>query len=363
MEHAATWIRKCWLCYICRRNFIELKLEFQDHVESVITMQRYARGFLLRNHMYLSAVRAERELWASGEIERLWRGYQGRLRWEELYEEKWSRHMGACRIQSVVRGWLARLRSGRIRRAAAEATFKRLHHRYLAAQRLQALARGVQVRVHVRFRLSEVHSAARVIQRNWRGHFLRAQLWQQVLSDRATKIQSWVRGFLLRNRLHVLLENVRFIQGRFREHLAQTTVEQRKDRNKTSKQRVDKVRLIQQHYREHLKTVALRGNGVYRLDLSDQAIRTAYGADMDPQTLQVIRREHLQARVMGETVLSGVYGRIESKWQRMASKIQRNVRVKLMGFTPSGARALPRAQAPLRGNIVQGNAVGGSRHL
>jgi hypothetical protein len=101
-----------------------------------------------------------------------------------------------------------------------------------------------------------------------------------------------------------------------------------------SKQRVEKVRLIQQHYRGHLKTVALRGNGVYKMDLSDKGIRQAYGADMDPQTIYRIRHEHLLARSMAESVLSGVYGRIECKWQRMSSKIQRNFRVNVKGVTP-----------------------------
>merc|ERR1719379_2161099 len=358
MNYAATYIRKYWLCYMCRRKFIELKLEFLDHVDPVVIVQRYARGFLTRYHMYQAAVRAETELWASSEISRIWRGYVGRVRWEAIYEETWSRHIGARRIQTLVRGWLARLRTGRKRRAEAERKFKTLHKRYVAAQRIQAVTRGVQVRAHVRIRLAEVHSAARCIQRNWRGHSLRIQLWKQVLHDRATKIQSWMRGFLLRFRLQCLYQNVRLIQARFRYHLSRTTPAQRTQLHKLSKSRVAKVRLIQQHYRGHLKTVALRGNGVYKMDLSDEGIRNAYGADMDPQTIYRIRHEHLLARSMAESVLSGVYNRLEGKWQRNASKIQRNFRVNKKGFTPTSARALPRAQAPLRGNLAEGSAVG-----
>jgi len=272
--------------------------------------------------------------------------------------------MAARRIQALVRGWLARGRTARRRRAAAERKFKKLHERFVAAQRIQALARGVQVRVHVRIRLEDVNSAARCIQRNYRGHSLRIQLWKQVVHDRATKIQSWMRGYLLRFRLYCLLQSVRLIQARFRYHLSRTTPAQRTQLTKLSKQRVDKVRLIQQHFRGHLKTVALRGNGVYKMDLSDAGIRQAYGADMDPQTIHRIRSEHLEARSMAESVLSGVYTRIESKWQRQASTIQRNFRVNVKGFTPTAARALPRAQAPLRGSLAGGTAVGATyRHI
>ena len=39
------------------------------------------------------------------------------------------------------------------------------------------------------------------------------------------------------------------------------------------------------------------------MDLSDSAIRQAYGADMDTRTLQRIRGEHLQAFDMSQSVL------------------------------------------------------------
>jgi len=48
----------------------------------------------------------------------------------------------------------------------------------------------------------------------------------------------------------------------------------------------------------------------------------------------------------------------EGNWQRNASKIQRNFRVNKKGFTPTSARALPRAQAPLRGSLASGTAIG-----
>jgi hypothetical protein len=82
---------------------------------------------------------------------------------------------------------------------------------------------------------------------------------------------------------------------------------------------------------------------------------------MDPHTIYRIRHEHLLARSMAESVLSGVYVRLEGKWQRNASKIQRNFRVNKKGFTPTAARALPRAQAPLRGNLAEGSAVGAAQ--
>merc|ERR1719379_1918615 len=75
MNNAATIIRKHWLCYVCRRRFLDLKQEFLEHIDAVLILQRYARGFLTRYHMYQEAVRAETELWASSEISRIWRGY------------------------------------------------------------------------------------------------------------------------------------------------------------------------------------------------------------------------------------------------------------------------------------------------
>merc|ERR1719399_2238724 len=116
MNKAATVVRKHWLGYITRKRYLDLRQEFLLHVDSIVTVQRYVRGFLVRLRMWRDAIRAEEELWAAVEIQRVWRGYLGRLRWEQRYEELWSREMAARRLQRYVRGWLARSRAHRVRK-------------------------------------------------------------------------------------------------------------------------------------------------------------------------------------------------------------------------------------------------------
>ncbi|CAJ1441728.1 unnamed protein product [Effrenium voratum] len=80
---AATFIRKMWL----GARYRELLEEFGRHVHNVVTIQRYGRGFLVRLRMWRQAVRAEEELWGALEIQRVWRGYLGRVKWETKYEQ------------------------------------------------------------------------------------------------------------------------------------------------------------------------------------------------------------------------------------------------------------------------------------
>ncbi|CAK0848385.1 unnamed protein product, partial [Prorocentrum cordatum] len=78
MDDAATLLRKMWLGYRSRRRYRDLMRQFQQQEKHVVTVQRYARGFLVRNRMWREAVSAEEELWATLEIQRVWRGYLGR---------------------------------------------------------------------------------------------------------------------------------------------------------------------------------------------------------------------------------------------------------------------------------------------
>merc|ERR1712012_1153233 len=97
MSSAATIMRKHYLRYLYRKRFLELRKEYLIHVNSIITMQRYVRGYLVRLRMWRDAIRAEEELWAAVEIQRCWRGYMGRIRWEAEYEAVWSREAAAQR--------------------------------------------------------------------------------------------------------------------------------------------------------------------------------------------------------------------------------------------------------------------------
>eukprot|EP00913_Durusdinium_trenchii_P003077 g2845.t1 len=99
--------------------------------------------------MWRDAIRSEEQLWAAVEIERCWRGYLGRLRWETEYERLWARETAALMIQRNLRGWLARTAVTGRRRRRARAEFEKARRRFKAAQKIQALVRGVLCRKRV----------------------------------------------------------------------------------------------------------------------------------------------------------------------------------------------------------------------
>lgn len=219
MHAAATTIRKHWLRNLHRRRYVELRKEFLLHERSIVTMQRYVRGFLVRLRMWRDAIRTEEELWASVEIQRVWRGYMGRLRWELAYEAVWSREVASQRLQRYVRGWLARTRVHRLRKKMARAEFEKARRRFKAAQKIQANVRGWIFRRKTQAWRDRVVRVVTAIQRCFRGHRLRKQLWEQVLERRATQIQGAARGFLIRNRRFYFLAKVIFVQRMWRRHL------------------------------------------------------------------------------------------------------------------------------------------------
>eukprot|EP00929_Paragymnodinium_shiwhaense_P006703 TRINITY_DN110679_c0_g1_i1.p1 TRINITY_DN110679_c0_g1~~TRINITY_DN110679_c0_g1_i1.p1 ORF type:complete len:1004 (+),score=243.42 TRINITY_DN110679_c0_g1_i1:95-3106(+) len=232
MHRAATTIRKHWLRFLCRRRYMDLKREYKTHEKSIVTMQRYVRGYIVRLRMWREAIRAEEELWASVEIQRCWRGHLGRLRWELAYEALWSREAAAHRLQRYVRGWLARTRVHRLRKRMARAEFLKARRRFKAAQKIQALARSFQARQRVwMFRRKRVEAATR-IQKVWRGHTLRRTLWSQVVARRIVQIQAVARGFLVRNRRYKFLAKVILIQRFYRHWLRFIPEAERRRRHK-----------------------------------------------------------------------------------------------------------------------------------
>jgi len=188
MEKAATFVRKVWLGSRMKKRYKALQAEFVDAVDKIITIQRYMRGCLCRLKMWREAVRTEEELWAVVEIQRCWRGYHGRVVWEMKYEHIWRREMGAAVMQRHVRGWLARVRVNRLKRKMARAEFERARERFRAAQRIQALTRGVLTRRLTNIRRARAVKAATDIQRIQRGRALRANLWNQVMEQKSTMI-------------------------------------------------------------------------------------------------------------------------------------------------------------------------------
>jgi len=213
---AATVIQKLWLGNIHRKRYLELQQEFRLHENSIVSIQRYVRGFLVRLRMWRDAIRAEEELWAAVEIQRVWRGYMGRLRWELTYEAVWSREVAAQRLQRFCRGWLARTRVHRMRRKAARSEFEKARRRFKAAQKIQANVRGWIARRRTQAWRERILKVVITIQRCLRGHQLRYKLWHQVLEKRAVQMQAVARGFLIRNRRFHFIANVICIQRHYR---------------------------------------------------------------------------------------------------------------------------------------------------
>eukprot|EP00933_Yihiella_yeosuensis_P032636 TRINITY_DN26249_c0_g1_i1.p1 TRINITY_DN26249_c0_g1~~TRINITY_DN26249_c0_g1_i1.p1 ORF type:complete len:1009 (+),score=203.17 TRINITY_DN26249_c0_g1_i1:70-3096(+) len=250
MHRAATAFRKHWLAYIHRKRYLELKKEFAMHEKSVVTLQRYVRGYLVRLRMWRNAIQAEEQLWAAVEIQRCWRGYLGRLRWELEYEAVWSRDAAALRLQRSIRGWLARTQVHRRRKRLARAEFEKARRRFKSAQKIQALVRGVQCRKRIAAFRSRKVKAALDIQRIFRGHQLRSANWEKEHLRRIVQIQSLARGFLVRSRRFQLLAKVVMIQRNMRRWQRYIPEAERRRRLQHWKQERQAAKTIQRGFRE-----------------------------------------------------------------------------------------------------------------
>jgi hypothetical protein len=253
MNKSATFVRKLWLAHITRKRYLELKQEFNTHIDSIITMQRYVRGFLVRLRMWREAIRAEEELWSVVEIQRVWRGYLGRIRWEDKFEETFKKEMAAAHVQKIIRGWLSRHRVNKIQRKLARGEFEKARARFKAAQRIQCLVRGVLVRKVIRAWRERIIHCVVNIQRVARGHHLRRKLWTQVLHQRVTMIASMVRGCLVRKRLTTLIAKVIMIQRAFRKIKSYDTTETRRKRGDLMQSRKAAAKVIQKKFMTHLQ--------------------------------------------------------------------------------------------------------------
>lgn len=253
MNKSATFVRKLWLAHVTRKRYLELKQEFNTHIDSIITMQRYVRGFLVRLRMWREAIRAEEELWSVVEVQRVWRGYLGRIRWEAKFEETFKRELAAARMQKVARGWLSRIRVNKIQRKLARREFEKARSRFKAAQRLQALVRGVLVRIVIRAWRERIISCVVHIQRHARGHQVRRKLWNLVVQQRATMIAAMARGYLVRKRLFNLISKVIMIQRNYRAIKGSDSKEQRKKRGELMQKRKAAAKHIQGKYKKHME--------------------------------------------------------------------------------------------------------------
>lgn len=252
MNNAATLCRKLWLAYITRKRYLELKRDFESHTEAIIAIQKYGRGFLVRLRLWREAVQAQEELWAAVEIQRIWRGKLGRCHADFVYEEVWIRETTAARLQQHIRGWMGRVRVNRKKRQLARQEFESARKRYKSAQKIQALLRGVHVRKFTSVWRMQVISSIVIIQKMWRGHCLRCNLWEQVLHMKATAIQALVRSYLTRVRMYKLMSNVLKLQRSYRAFKSRPASKRRQLQSRMQK-RKEAAAIIQRAMKKHLQ--------------------------------------------------------------------------------------------------------------
>jgi tetratricopeptide (TPR) repeat protein len=250
---AATYIGKMMRGHRARIRYKLMLGEFARHEVHVVTMQRYARGFLIRIRMWKVAIRAEEELWAASELQRVWRGYKGRIRWEAKYEELWMRQMAAATLQRNIRGWLARTQVARLRRKIARMEFDKARRRFRSARKIQALMRGVLSR-KISHKRNKMRLAAIVhIQRIQRGGLTRKKLWAQIVQLRAVAIQAAMRGFLVRRRRLQVIACTVCIQRQWRAW-RNRPASFRQIKIEARRQRKVNAMVIQRSFRQHAES-------------------------------------------------------------------------------------------------------------
>jgi hypothetical protein len=336
MFEAATHIRKAWLGFKVRRQYQELREKFLDNQVQCVVMQRYIRGFLVRNRIWRSAAQAESELWASVELQRMWRGYRGRLRWECAYEQYWSRMVAAVRVQKSVRSWLAAMRVRRIRQSKLQSKLAKERLHFAAAQRIQKHTRGMTTRTHVFALLRYLYGAAMQIQKIWRGYAVRSSISKLVLNKCACRAQAHMRGYLVRARFRYLNAQITLIQKRWRKFCLKPAAERERNR-KLRMDRIEATKVLQSQWR--VESSRKQGAKIHAAELTFSAPK--------PEG-----PEELQAYLQGQKVLGGVYRRLERKWSRAAVKIQRSVRIRMLRIPIEEARKVPFTHAPLTRGVV-----------
>jgi len=250
-HEAAAFVQKLWRGKRTQKQYNKLKGEMKMSEAQVITIQRYMRGNMCRLKMWREAVRAEEESYGAIGIQKLWRGYMGRVRFEMAYEQIWRRELAAAKVQPAIRSWLAYLRVSRMKRTIARKEFEHAQKRYRAARAIQAIVRGRRAKKRVRAELNRKHKAAAQIQRIARGGQLRTRLWKQIVNQKVTVAQSLVRRFIVRNRRHNLVKAVILIQRLYR-HWRTLPKITRMVRRAGMVDRRDKAVALQQKFRSYI---------------------------------------------------------------------------------------------------------------
>merc|ERR1719446_1398025 len=128
----------------------------------------------------------------------------------------WVKEVAAFKIQQNLRGWMSRVRVNKMKRQLARKEFEGARKRYKSAQKIQGLLRGVHVRKFTSAWRTSVISSIVTIQKMWRGHSLRCNMWEQVIHQKATAVQALIRGHLARVRMQRLIQNVLRLQRGYR---------------------------------------------------------------------------------------------------------------------------------------------------
>lgn len=249
MEKAATFLRKVWLGAQTKKQYRQLQSDFKAAEGHIVVIQRYMRGCICRIRLWREAVKFEEQQWAAIEIQRRWRGYRGRVSWENALENIWRREMAAALIQRNMRGFVDRQNTNRKKRQIARAKFEKHRNEYYAAQKIQARTRGILARKAVIFRLVRARKASTHIQRIHRGGVVRHHMWTQVREQRAIILQAAARAFLVRRRLQKLDRKVTLIQRTYRDWLGLSKV-RRLTLMKEKLLRKQKALMIQKAYRD-----------------------------------------------------------------------------------------------------------------
>merc|ERR1712176_1479161 len=165
--------------------------------------------------------------------------------------------MASVVMQRYIRGGIARLKVGRMRRKIARAEFEKARARFRAAQKVQALTRGVQQRRRARERQAKAAKAATTIQKIARGRALRKRMWQHVTERSATVITARARGFLVRNRKFELIAKVICIQRAYRKWL-QRDPRVRQAHHQRMLLRKQQATKLQRHWRQFAERREIR---------------------------------------------------------------------------------------------------------
>jgi len=339
MGVAATYMRKMWLGYKVRRRYVQMRQAFESNESAVVVLQRFGRGFLVRLRLWNATIQQEEDKWAAVEIQRAYRGYMGRLRWEMLYIEKWSRTMAAARIQRVVRRWLAYVRVWRKKQKHAEQKLAKHQRLTSAAICIQRHARGIMTRKRIYDAVGHLIHAIKFIQKIFRGYRVRNGIWKQVHHYNATKINSHVRGFLVRARCKHLEYQMVLVQRYYRWFARQSSA-RKEEARQLRRDRMKAAKSMQIGWREYQR-VRDPARSSYMNALTKDAVEAELGRKIDTKEYNEHREEELKIFNETNVVLSGVMGRVERKWARAAARIQRSVRVRLLKIPIEKARKVP----------------------